>query len=685
MHGSTGMHKADITEWQNAIIQLPERTFFNIIQLYLGEISTPFNKQRLVERLSGFLHKPDIQSLIVQALDRVDILLLTAVNVLPNTTRHALMCFFSFDFSIHARLLNMEERLLLYQVDEEVYGGEKVYKINPLLFPILEPLLDENVFFLPEKKISRQSRMTFVDDIVLAGLYTFFLRDPAVLKKDGSFKRKTVKAFASCFPDIGADTDRIDLVCAALRYLDLCTVSELSFVPQDTRWALFFNQTAFERKMYLAAAACGQARRRTLYNRTVLLSRFFARLDPEAAYTDDTLKQIYYSILQQTYQQSAVLDETIFSEVPHNGKNFMLVEAAKGLGLLVDVDGFWAVNTDIFSEPQEHQPVIAAASFELTVLPQTAIKDVFPLLAYLEPVSIQRTGRFEITRAACARCFERYTDADFFINALQKASGHAVPQNIIVTVTDWYAKYTAIGVYQGVVLCAAEEKRGLFKQNADLQGMIYKELADGVYLLREQDAASIRSVLKNAGLDCTFYYQQKETPATFSAFQSIPYSGSEIRTVSEDYYERMKSQSMREEHYAVYKKSLEAALEKAVEREGFSSEQQRRFAEKIERKLIIYPKQLRKVSIDSDLYGVSALDFLGKMRMVESAISAQTLLEISFDSDNHHRVVIGLPIRIEKSDADAVVTLQIKTTAVYEKISLARISKMNTIRLSLFT
>ena len=63
-------------DWKEAMLRLPERTFFVLMRLYLGEIKTPFNKQRLVEKIGGFLSKPDTQQAIIESLDRLDILIL---------------------------------------------------------------------------------------------------------------------------------------------------------------------------------------------------------------------------------------------------------------------------------------------------------------------------------------------------------------------------------------------------------------------------------------------------------------------------------------------------------------------------------------------------------------------------------------------------------------------------------
>ena len=81
------MNTDSYDDWKEALLRLPDRTFFDLMRLYLGEIKTPFNKQRLVEKLAGFLSKPEVQRIIVKSLDSLDILILTAVYCLPVTTR----------------------------------------------------------------------------------------------------------------------------------------------------------------------------------------------------------------------------------------------------------------------------------------------------------------------------------------------------------------------------------------------------------------------------------------------------------------------------------------------------------------------------------------------------------------------------------------------------------------------
>ena len=56
----------DISRWQEAISSLPDKQFFNTMRLYLGEIKTPYNKQRLIEQLAGFIKNPKNMSQIIK-------------------------------------------------------------------------------------------------------------------------------------------------------------------------------------------------------------------------------------------------------------------------------------------------------------------------------------------------------------------------------------------------------------------------------------------------------------------------------------------------------------------------------------------------------------------------------------------------------------------------------------------
>ena len=61
--------KKEAEGWQRSVLTLPDAVFFDLMRNYLGDISTPFNKHALIERLVRFLKRKEIRSRIVALLD----------------------------------------------------------------------------------------------------------------------------------------------------------------------------------------------------------------------------------------------------------------------------------------------------------------------------------------------------------------------------------------------------------------------------------------------------------------------------------------------------------------------------------------------------------------------------------------------------------------------------------------
>ena len=107
--------------------------------------------------------------------------------------------------------------------------------------------------------------------------------------------------------------------------------------------------------------------------------------------------------------------------------------------------------------------------------------------------------------------------------------------------------------------------------------------------------------------------------------------------------------------------------------------------EKIAKKLIITKEQLYGVPEDTEIREVSGLDFLGKIHLAETAIADKSRLEVSIDGALGRRLMIGIPIAIEKTEHDAVLVIQEENTRCKEKISIAGIIKLRAFRSSFFS
>lgn len=670
----------EYTSWKEALLRLPSKTFFDLMRLYLGEIKTPFNKQRLVEKLTGFLSKPGTQAIIVKSLDRIDSMILTAVYILPIASKDILISFFSSESAIPARLINLEERLLLYRTDyvSNSIATVKVYRINPLLYKAIEPQLDSAALFRPEYISQAQTGTTLCDDMVLIGLYTFFLKEPAVLKTGGAFKQKIEKQLTTVFQEAASEPRGFELLAEGLQNLGLLLRNETQLIPQQERWETFCNYAPPDRKLYIAAAICGHTRRETLQLRAQFFADFLNALQPEGCYTDETLLRFFDFLLKKQLFESG-RDSPLFPGMQSSEAQLTLINYLKVLKFLLPAEQCWQVNTGYASRETAAQPVIAAPSFEVTVLPYTAIASILPILSCMEPVSVLTTARFSITRAACMRCFAQGETDKTLTDVLAAATGGTLPQNIAVSITEWYLQSTAIGLYHGFVMVAAEEKRQLFKKNQQLQRMVARELADGVYLMKPVEFESIRTILHTAGLNATFYHTTAHTRYTAVPLAPLTQHESFLNDLPACTGEQQPFKQERE--YREYIKVLETIADTLP----MSRDEKQNIKEKIAKKLIIIPEQLAEVPPGTEVREAGGLDFLGKIHLAESAITAQQLLELTLDTAAGQRVITGSPLTIEKAENDALLLIRETGKTAPEKISIARILKMRALQDSLFS
>ena len=111
------IYRPTVSEWQESILSLDDSQFFDLMRLYIGEVKTPYNKQRLTEQLASFIHNQDNQNHIINLLDSFDISILSAIYYTNNPTKETLTDFFAGDYKlseVYAQLSNLVSRLILF-------------------------------------------------------------------------------------------------------------------------------------------------------------------------------------------------------------------------------------------------------------------------------------------------------------------------------------------------------------------------------------------------------------------------------------------------------------------------------------------------------------------------------------------------------------------------------------------
>jgi len=183
-----------VDEWKSAIMTLPDNIFFDLVRSVLGNIKTPFSKQRLLDDLFNFLLREDIRKIISAYIDEQDRKVLTAVAFLDEPAAKDLEAFFAGEYTpaeLHAIVINLEERLILYRLRSEHAKEPLRLALNPVLKPVLAPLIDDiRLLFMSYKETVNDaeeadqfSGVTFrPDDRTMAALLAFIQGEEELFK-----------------------------------------------------------------------------------------------------------------------------------------------------------------------------------------------------------------------------------------------------------------------------------------------------------------------------------------------------------------------------------------------------------------------------------------------------------------------------------------------------------------------
>jgi hypothetical protein len=182
-----------VERWKRAFVTLSDSAFFDIVRNYLGDIKTPFNKHALVTSLEAFLRNAETRKRIVALVTEEDARILSALDFLGTAKLAVLTDLFQGDIpylELHRRLLNLEDRLLVYT--ERGADGDYIL-INPFLEENLrDSVIGADIVFpsIPGPPGAGDFPSPWMTDSFLIAFLSFLLGDSSVYKAGGSVKKK---------------------------------------------------------------------------------------------------------------------------------------------------------------------------------------------------------------------------------------------------------------------------------------------------------------------------------------------------------------------------------------------------------------------------------------------------------------------------------------------------------------
>ena len=690
-----------MNHWADAFEAMPEEQFFKLIRLYLGEVQTPYNRQRLISQLASFIKNAENTQSILSYLDKKDITFLTAIYLIPNVSQQTLLDFFSgigiSDF--YATLSNLSERLIIYSTKDK-YSDNVCYHINPILFEPLKPYLSiESVF--PEHKIENH----FVEDSFclsqnfLAAFISYIRINKIGCKNDGTIKKNDFTKLEEIFLE---QICYLQLLINAFLNLSLLKDDGKSFILNNSRIEEFAKLSQFEQYSLLCVASCCHFSREGLRKYAQLLMNVLNSIPEEGFSAKEVLRLLVLASTQKENKSSfgaksrfsQILEQTKIKEQSENSNQEsnvsanlfeVMIESAISFGLLT-FSGTTENGTKIYKKNKlpelipitDNIPKVLNidSSFTVTLMPGLSLDSLLPLLSF---ISIKKSGivtEFEITRQSISVGFDEGWNPNSIFSELEKFINYELPQNLKINVLEWYKSYSSARLFSGYVLKVTDSNIAIAENNPKIKKYIKEKLAEGIYLLDISIDSDIKTFIKDSGLDFLGKIQQAEPSTENLSFPKLFENPSVLISLEETLKSsNKKTLNVKESHQKITK------LEELVKQKEISQQQKESLLYKISNRLILSENQLNSTSIRTEILEADGMDFAGKNHLIEVAIKEDDMMELTFPSGNSSGffTIVGKPLKIVKQVGESIVEFQCEPSKEIENFLISKITHLKRI------
>jgi len=682
--------KVTIAQWQNSILELNEQQFFDIIRLYLGDIKTPYNKQRLIEQLASFVHNDENQKNIISLLDSFDLSLICAVYFISNPTKELLSEFFAGEYhlaDIYFELSNLVSRLVIF-VQKDAYSNKQYYRINPLLEEKLLPLINVSNILKQKPVVSVNLDDQFtISPNFLAAFISFLIHQGCSCKNDGTIKKNDLAKIQNLFPN---KEKCIQKLVSAFINLSLVTEGEKKLEVDMQRIELFAKLSTEIQYSFLTVASCARLGRENLKKQAELLLDTLVSI-PKNGYSISSIKKIAYLASSNKNSSDGIKGASRFSQILQSAKKAtevseenstslieMMIESAVDFGLLIKL-GIDENGTEIFAKSDSLSQLSNSdkvlnvdSTFTITVLPSLSLEQLLPLTNFLQVNNCSVVTDFILTKQSAAIAFDKgFKDTDIF-TFFEKYSAYELPQNIKISLSEWYANYISAMVYCGYILKVTGNNISIVENNKKISCHIKEKLAEGVYLLDIPPSKEIKSFLSDSGLE---FMGKVKTCEILE--EKIPFPLVKKGTAVVFAYQEKVDTNF--SNAAILLNELKSVLNTME----LTKEQKENLLNKINQRLIISKNQLLTTSIRTEILEANGTDHAGKLHLIDAAIETGDSVEIivpNYNEEGKYFTLIGRPIGLTKQEHDAIVRFELMPNHSIENFLVSKITHLKRMR-----
>ncbi len=656
-----------IDEWKRCLLELPDELFFSIMRIYLGELKTPFHKPRLVDRVIHLFSKEETIQRATSLIDQQDALILTAIELLdcPSPQQIYRLLKDSYDyFNFHNHLMNLQERLLIFSCP-----GKPQLFVNPFIrSQINTSIFSPDLLFPPATPLHKNSgQPVWATEENAWCIIAYLVNYPEPLKSDGTLKKRVNEGFLTTFTSFSQDKaiEYLYLMINALQRLGILTRNGTSLRLVYKRGTEFGKKSRAERLYYLWAAACDSS-----YEYAENINTTSMNIE-ETAHTAATIKRLLHTIPRGYLFERKSIERMVIAAEPASedagGTDLLnpsrIVEHLMQIGALgFTPEGLFCnpAIEELLPENEEEQPLLVHPDFTVTVKPPLFFETGLFIAGVLELKSFAAYPQFELTRQSYLQGRRRF-EFETIRDRLSELSATPLPQNILFSLDSWESHYSSVVMIEGITLSLASHWDHMVRSHPDFQTYVLRDFGNGIYVMDAAYRKKWQSLLHDIGIAPLPAVEGRgrgrrshDIAHTEPPLPDITDKSSPTHSIA-DKFTDSQGTPISEEATEELLQELRGQLEQMHTKD---SNHKKELAAQIEKKLFLFPSQLRQSKSSPILNEARGINYSGKVRIIQQALQSEwDLLELvertSTGKPQRHLI---RPKELQKSGNDLILT-----------------------------
>lgn len=658
----------NIELWEHALALLNDEVYLDLVRNFLGKVPTPFHKPLLNKRMTNLFSSEEFIERIEQSLSPIDRKILTSAFLLESPTQNELCSLFEKEVdyvALQQNVVNLEERLLLVpHPNSQVKGGELM--VNPLL---RERLLKHSLSLeeLFPTSGEEEKRLTF-----------------------GNGQRSIVRGLLSLhFHDLLTTQER------SARTLQNRLIKSV-FNEEQRALILNFNQLLFYTKAVKERGRNSVVIHKQAMNLLSLEPFEIQQLLFQSSwYSQESLnkKVVHPTTLNAFYTSiSQILEECVIT----NRQQLLFICRLVALKHRLEVDDWELLVNLLFDIGLSSQEPLTNSTNQNEHLKPTIDSDLTLSFSHdLQVVEgrvdlymlgiIKRydlVNSYELNKKSLLKAFDGGLSNSEILGYLEQLTP-TIPQTLRDLLGEWKEEYSAITIYDGIVVKADERLSRIIEAFPNLQDFLIAKIEKGIYLFKREEESQWREVLTSTGiglLPSSIGTKEEEVPPIAEPLKIEVNSIDSLSHALKRLPKKLPPLPVVDD----FKESLLALAKKR----GSSKGEREELEARIEQKLILLPSQVVNIERYSKTMEASGFDFQGKVNLCKTTLNSPLdLLELHLlDDEGNSRTILSEVKEIISGSTTQETAVRVSILPGKEEkvISIAKVFRVRKLRRSIF-